>query len=214
MAARQHPRRREEILRAAARRFARQGFLATSVAEIIDDAGIAKGTFYHHFASKDELMRAIIELRVAELVDRAEELAAEPGLAPLEQLLAILGSNAGGEPDELVAELERDGNELMHLRALDATIEVFTPVVARVLAAGRETGAFRLEDPEATAAAFLVVSAQLVDRDLLGWRREGRLEHLHGLIAAAERLLGAEPGALAPLRGALDAGRPAAEQER
>lgn len=214
MAARQHPQRREEILRVAERRFARQGFLATSIAEIIDDAGIAKGTFYHHFASKDEVMRAIIELRVGELVERAEETAAAPGLAPIERLIAMLASNAGGEPDDLVAELERDGNELMHLRALDAMVAAFTPVIARVLADGRDDGSLRLDDPEATAAAFLAVSAQLVDRDLLGWRRDGRVDRLAGLLDAAERLLGAEPGALAPLRAALGGEQPAEESRR
>jgi len=47
---------RERVLYAAVALFARQGYDATSVAQVITQAGVAKGGFYHHFASKEALL--------------------------------------------------------------------------------------------------------------------------------------------------------------
>ena len=47
---------RERVLSAAIDLFARQGYDGTSVAQVINAAGVAKGGFYHHFASKESLL--------------------------------------------------------------------------------------------------------------------------------------------------------------
>ncbi|PJZ53866.1 TetR/AcrR family transcriptional regulator [Leptospira adleri] len=48
--------RREDILQCARKFFFSKGYDSTSVNDIIDELGIAKGTFYHHFNSKEELL--------------------------------------------------------------------------------------------------------------------------------------------------------------
>lgn len=50
---------RQKILQAAAALFAKQGFENTSVAEIVRDADVVKGTFYQHFATKTDLLLAL-----------------------------------------------------------------------------------------------------------------------------------------------------------
>jgi len=52
--------RRDVILERAADLFARQGVAATTVREIADAVGILSGSLYHHFASKDEIVDAIV----------------------------------------------------------------------------------------------------------------------------------------------------------
>jgi len=47
---------RNRVLDAAVDLFARQGYDGTSVAQVISQAGVAKGGFYHHFASKEALL--------------------------------------------------------------------------------------------------------------------------------------------------------------
>jgi|GEM_PF-2466962 len=50
---------RQKILHAAAALFAQQGFENTSVAEIVRDADVVKGTFYQHFATKTDLLLSL-----------------------------------------------------------------------------------------------------------------------------------------------------------
>jgi AcrR family transcriptional regulator len=60
---------RRRILAAAVDLFADHGYDATSVSQVISRAGVAKGGFYHHFASKDELLHAVY----GELINRQVE---------------------------------------------------------------------------------------------------------------------------------------------
>ena len=53
--------RRSQILAAARREFARRGFQATSVNDLLEAAGIARGTFYLHFDGKEAAFRAVLE---------------------------------------------------------------------------------------------------------------------------------------------------------
>ncbi len=85
---------RTAIMDAAETLILDQGFAATSVERIIAAAGVTKGTFFHHFPSKADLARAIVE-RYAE-ADRAhleDGLARAEGLSrdPLQQVLIFVG---------------------------------------------------------------------------------------------------------------------------
>ncbi|MEI5035059.1 helix-turn-helix domain-containing protein [Streptomyces sp. S1A(2023)] len=53
--------RRDLILKAAVRVFARQGFAATRVDDVAAEAGVAKGSVYLHFDSRDALLTAAFE---------------------------------------------------------------------------------------------------------------------------------------------------------
>lgn len=80
-------RNRESLLRAAAEEFAERG-LDASVADIARRAGVGKGTVFRHFATKDDLIAAIVLDRVNALNAVGERLleAADPGAALLEFL--------------------------------------------------------------------------------------------------------------------------------
>src|SRR6195256_5218707 len=59
--------KRERILVAAERIFARHGFFAARVSEIAREAGVADGTIYLYFKSKDDLLISLFENRMAEV---------------------------------------------------------------------------------------------------------------------------------------------------
>jgi AcrR family transcriptional regulator len=83
--------KREELIDAALRLFARRGYRATGIDTILAEAGAAKMTLYHHFRSKDELIVAALKKRDAEwrawFMRRIEELAS----SPREKLSALFG---------------------------------------------------------------------------------------------------------------------------
>ncbi len=132
-------RNRASLLAAAEAEFAEHGADA-SIADIARRAGVAKGTVFRHFATKEELMAAIVGADLAALSAVAEPLlgAADPGAALLELLTEIAGqrqqhdltflqSMSGAHP-AVVAEQDR----------LFATVE-------RLVDAARESGDIRAD---------------------------------------------------------------------
>lgn len=197
-----NPNRRAEIIDAAERRFASQGYLQTSVSEIIGDAGIAKGTFYHYFQSKESVMYAVIDKNITLLKTQVESYMAESAQPPLAQFTMILGGGFAPRRPETTAistELEQDGNELMHMRAIDATINALIPPLADLLGRATANGDIDCPNPDIAAAAILVLSAQLLDRDLLGWVKTRDIATIRNFGGVAERVIGAPTGTFTPI---------------
>ncbi len=78
---------RERVLSAARELFGRRGYEGTSIAAVLDAAGVARGALYHHFASKTALFDAVLEQVVAELAATAAD-DAQSGPDALENLRA------------------------------------------------------------------------------------------------------------------------------
>ena len=79
--------KRVRILGAAERIFARRGFFASRVSEIAKEAGVADGTIYLYFKSKDELLISLFEERMKQVNDALARAIAD--LSPVEQLRAF-----------------------------------------------------------------------------------------------------------------------------
>lgn len=56
-----------ELIKTAMKLFAKKGYYATSIQDIVEAWGISKGAFYHHFSSKEELMLSIVKHHLDEL---------------------------------------------------------------------------------------------------------------------------------------------------
>jgi AcrR family transcriptional regulator len=70
--------RRAKILRVATRRFAEFGFEATTVRQIADDVDILSGSLFHHFATKEEMLREIVRETVLQMRDDSVHIAGAP----------------------------------------------------------------------------------------------------------------------------------------
>ncbi|HEY4245141.1 MAG TPA: helix-turn-helix domain-containing protein, partial [Kofleriaceae bacterium] len=68
--------KRERILAAAERVFAKNGFFAARVSEIAKDAGVADGTIYLYFKSKDDLLISLFENRMKQVIAMLERVTA------------------------------------------------------------------------------------------------------------------------------------------
>ncbi|MBK8240002.1 MAG: TetR/AcrR family transcriptional regulator [Deltaproteobacteria bacterium] len=81
--------RREAILQAAQRVFRDKGYHQASVHDIIDEARIARGTFYLYFTSKQEIFAVLVDEFLRLIRTQVRRISLEPGAdAPLEQLRA------------------------------------------------------------------------------------------------------------------------------
>jgi len=82
-------RRQAEVVLGAAHVFAERGYDQTSVPELAEALGLATGSLYHYFGSKEQLLRAICDQLMDPLLEQAEALLAEPR-EPAEQLRALV----------------------------------------------------------------------------------------------------------------------------
>jgi len=80
---------RRRLFAAGAELLAEQGYHDTTAKQIARRAGVAKGTFFFHYKSKDALVTALVELKVRIIARERERLASE-GVSPLERLRATL----------------------------------------------------------------------------------------------------------------------------
>jgi AcrR family transcriptional regulator len=86
---RQKQERERRIVAAARRLFDRQGFVGTSMEEVAADAGLAVGTLYNYFSSKDQLLIAISRVDTEHLLRIGERILADPPDDPAEAIAAL-----------------------------------------------------------------------------------------------------------------------------
>jgi AcrR family transcriptional regulator len=153
--------RRQELVDAALARFAARGVAATSVDDIVKAAGVAKGTFYLYFSTKDDAVTAVAERMVIGVGERIEALANTPELSPIDRLLALGKSmqEVGREPYErdLVEMFHRPENRAVHERISEHIITRLTPSLTTIIADGVTARLFDAPNPR-LAAAFVLAS--------------------------------------------------------
>ncbi|QNP73203.1 TetR/AcrR family transcriptional regulator [Streptomyces roseirectus] len=184
---------RQKLYEAAVTLIAEQGFSATTVDEIAERAGVAKGTVYYNFASKsvlfEELLRHGVGLLTASLREAAEG-SVRAGGSQVDALDAMIRAGLvfidryPAFTQLYVAELWRTN------RAWQSTLMVVrkeaVAVVEGVLRAGIEAGEFAREIDVPLTAAALVGMVLVAALDWQAFQPERSLEEVH---AALSRLL-------------------------
>jgi TetR/AcrR family transcriptional regulator, fatty acid metabolism regulator protein len=160
--------KRERILAAAERIFARHGFFAARVSEIAKDAGVADGTIYLYFKSKDDLLISLFENRMKQV--NAALTSAIAGLSPLAQLRAFVRTYLQLIHDEpaaaevLTIELRQSSKfmkEYDNLQFAD-----FLRTLGGIIAAGQEQGVVDTVIPAHIAARMIF---GMLDELSLAW---------------------------------------------
>jgi len=161
--------RRRQILDAAVRVFARQGFHSTRVADIAEEADVAYGLVYHYFSSKENVLNELFTQRWSLLIEAIEE-ADRGDVPPKDKLGAVAGfiiDSYRYDPDlmkVIIVEVTRAANSFgrTHIEQINGAYER----IARIVAGGQASGDFREDiDPAFVAMAFYGAIEQL----LSGW---------------------------------------------
>jgi AcrR family transcriptional regulator len=161
--------RRGEILAAASDLFRSQGYQRTPVDAIIRKAGIAKGTFYYYFPSKADVLAAIAQDLVLEMVEAAHAIADDPSLGALEKARLLLRGQVQliqAANYEVTASLRLPENRELHERSNVEMILAFGPLLASVVAQGNREGVFHVAHPLETVRFLLAGSLFLFDAGL------------------------------------------------
>jgi TetR/AcrR family fatty acid metabolism transcriptional regulator len=176
--------RRRQILEAAVKVFARNGFHAARVGDIAEEAGVAYGLVYHYFKSKEELLETIFRDTWTQMLARINEVqeAGVPAAEAVRQVTALLLRTWRRDPD-LVRVLVREVTRSPHVQQEVEEITQAMAALEGIIRRGQESGEFRSElDPLLGAVVFYGA----LDEILTGWVL-GQLPDKDEDIARAEQ---------------------------
>jgi len=138
--------KRDRILEAAVKVFARKGYFAARVADIASQAGVADGTIYLYFRNKEDILVSLFDEIMAEHIEKGrEELAAVEGaearlLVIAQHHLRLLGGN---RDLAVVFQVEfRQSTKFME-RFTAGWLHDYLAVVSEVIEEGQKDGTFR-----------------------------------------------------------------------
>jgi len=190
--------RRNEILDAADELFGQKGFDGTSTNDILEKVGIARGTLYHHFKSKEDLMDALIERYSARLLGAAEEVAADKSIPVVERIIRVVTALnlSGGSSEEIMEHIHKPQNALMHQKIEKVIIRGVTPILTEIIREGIEQGLFNTPFPYECMEMVVIYANTIFDDDMVEMTDEERATRMHAFFFNIERLLGVESGGL------------------
>lgn len=164
--------RRNQILDCAESLFFSKGFEDTTVSDIILEAGISKGGFYHHFTSKEDLLTATFERRVLGIVKPMNAIADDKSKSAVERAQSIYDLQgrvikSGGVDGQASTRIHlfKDTNSQIHNRYRRTIERESVPILTKIIQDGKDEGVFDIEDALATAT-FLVTISGIVGQTL------------------------------------------------
>ncbi|HGH7181686.1 TPA: TetR/AcrR family transcriptional regulator [Bacillus luti] len=190
--------RRKEILETAERLFITKGYTKTTVNDILKEIGIAKGTFYHYFKSKEEVMDEIIMRIIKEDVAKAKVIVSNSNIPVLEKLFRVLmeqSPKSGDVKDKMIEQFHQPNNAEMHQKSLVQSIIHLSPVLAEVLEQGIAEGIFSTPYPQETIELLLSSAQVIFDDGLFQWKPEEVMRRAKAYIKMMEASVGAKEGA-------------------
>ena len=191
--------RKEEILDAAEKLFGTKGFDHTSTNDILEAVGIARGTLYYHFKSKEEILDGVIERISNRLMSDAGKVIRDTELPVLERLTkAILALNVESEiGHEVMEQVHRPQNALMHQKMQQQLLDGITPLFTELVEEGVRQGICHTDYPGEVVEMTLIYANTAFDElNMEGLSQEKREQKIDGFIYNTERLMGMEEGSL------------------
>ena len=191
--------RKEEILDAAEKLFAAKGFDNTSTGDILDAVGIARGTLYYHFKSKEDILDGVIQRITDQLMQDAGEIVRKKELPVLERLTkAIMSLNVESKIGyEIMEQVHRPQNALMHQKMQTTLLAGINPILTELVEEGIQQGICHTRYPESVLEMTILYANTAFDEltvaDLSPEQRERKIA---GFIYNLERLMGMAEGGL------------------
>lgn len=189
--------RKEEILDVAEQLFAEKGFDNASTNDIINKIGIARGTLYHHFSSKEEILDAIVERMINRSIEGARRIIKDTSIPLLDRLSgAFLSLNINSEAGaEVLEQIHRPQNALLHQKTQERLLGEVVPLIAELIEEGNRSKMFHAKYPLEAAEMIIVYSNTAFD-DLADLSPEKMQEKINAFIYHTEKILGAKEKSL------------------
>ena len=189
--------RRAELLNAANQLFQTKGYATTTVDDIVQAVGVAKGTFYYYFKSKEALLTTLVDQFIQNLLSASQQIIDNPDLNAIEKIVEIV--NLQGKMMEkeqyVVMQMYLPENKALTDKINVEAVLLFSPVLAAVVEQGNREGVFQVEDPLSTCQ-FILAASQFMTNHNFHWTEEQQAAHSRAMLIFIERAFGARPNAL------------------
>ena len=206
----EHGVRRNEILDVAQKLVYTKGYEQMSIQDILNTLSIAKGTFYHYFASKQALLEALIERMVADVELLLNPVLLNPHLSALEKFQRFFVTVANWRTENITILLAllrvwyNDENALVRQKVRAEGVERFIPMLTSIVQQGIQEGIVKTSFPEQAGGIILSIGQNLqenIGHLILAYQpNNDMLQQIEIAVAAytdaIERVLGVTPGSL------------------
>ncbi|NOV01283.1 TetR/AcrR family transcriptional regulator [Paenibacillus planticolens] len=183
--------RKNEILDVAMELFKVNGFERTSVSDIVKKMGVAQGTFYYYFKSKEEVVNAACERTLFSRLADVQSTTKNTSLTALEKLYKIIVDAIPTPQEQTVLDYLHDASNItLHQKWKVAELTALIPYVAEIVRQGVHAGEFTVKHPEEAAEFLLVGTAFWLDNGVFKWSEEELTIKRAAVRSIFERLLG------------------------
>lgn len=189
--------RKNEILDVAGRLFAQKGYDSTSTNDILEEIGIARGTLYYHFKSKEDILDAMIDRMMGQMLIQAKAVAEQKEVPVQRRLTMIIQALQirGGPGDEIMEQIHKPQNALMHQKIQNRLLTELNPLLTGLIEEGIAQGICQTDYPEEVVEMTLLYANTVFD-DLTVHSEEERRRKIAAFIYNLERLLQMEKGSM------------------
>jgi len=160
---------KDRIINSAQELFSEKGYDETTVADIIKKAGSSKGGFYHHFKSKDEVLEAVTQGFIGEVIQVFDEilLINSPVIASINDVqIAITRYKVGQVEDwpKLSRIYSFSGNHIILQKMADQFELLITELYTQLIQRGSEEGLFDIKHPKMLAGLWARELMRVLDK--------------------------------------------------
>lgn len=176
----------EQILHVSTAIFTEKGYEKTSIQDIIDALGMSKGAVYHHFRSKEDILKAVMDKELGRAENLLARLIAETA-APnareklvriLEQMILDPGRQQESMDQILSAHIK---NPQFVLAGMKKGVQRDALIIADIMLQGKQDGSLQVEQPLECAEVFLLLTNIWINPLLFERNREQTVSRLHFL---------------------------------
>jgi AcrR family transcriptional regulator len=199
-----------EFLDTAQQLFFEKGYEKTSVNDIIEKIGVAKGTFYHYFKSKKDLLDKITKEYAEKTLAKVKNLIERTDLNGVEKVNMFYTTIRDFKIENIalmkvfMKVIYKDENLVLRHKMFKQNIKLLTPVFAEIIKQGKEEGLFSPVDHVETAELIFTMGANLNETVVLllldAADKPENIEKIERKLKvyckSIERILGAPEGSL------------------
>jgi len=174
--------RKLELIETALELFRENGCEQTSVSDIVKKVGVAQGTFYYYFKSKDEVLNAVIDRYLREHLEKmVRQLIKDDTISATQKLQMVIDASLSLKNGErnFVEFLHTEENASFHQRFMEKSNAIFIPLITEIVKQGVNEGTFHCGHPREVVELLMVMFSLLHDRIALS-PTHGEYESLAG----------------------------------